>query len=102
MTSADWATIVYSYVFVLIAAGSGLLWLGRKSVNTLTENIIGEIMVKLEPILKIEGDVQLLSARMDAFETHQKEMFALLMVALKLKPKGRATNGRAKKTTSSR
>ena len=95
MTGSDWATIVYSYFFVIVAVLAGIGAVSRHAVRRLAESITDTIMTKLEPLFKLEGEVESLATRMKTLEHRQDETFELV---LKLLPKGKAVAHGTKKT----
>ena len=94
MSGADIANIVYAYTFVGAALGSGILWLARRWVRHLTENIVDQILPMISE-LKTNGGSSL-ADRVNRIETRQEEMFQLLNGVLQLRRK-KATHGTRKK-----
>ena len=76
--NSDTATVVYSYTFVGIALGSGLLWVGKRWVKHLTTAILDQVLEAIKPIQQLERNGgSSLADRVDRIETRQNEMMDL-------------------------
>ena len=101
--SSDTATIVYSYTFVGIALGSGLLWVSKRWVNHLTTAILDQVLDAIKPIQQLERNGgSSLADRVDRIETRQNEMMDLLIERLHLSTRRKATNGSKAKVSKAR
>jgi hypothetical protein len=98
--NSDTATIVYSYTFVAIALGSGLLWLIKRWVKHFSESILEQVLIAVKPIHQLERNGgSSLADRVDRIETRQMEMMDLLLERLQLSTTRKATNGIKKKAS---
>jgi len=98
--SSDTATIVYSYTFVGIALGSGLLWVVKRWVKHFSQSILDEVLEAVKPVHQLERNGgSSLADRVDRIETRQMEMMDLLIERLHLSTTRKATNGSKKKAS---
>ena len=101
--NSDTATVVYSYTFVGIALGSGLLWVSKRWVNHLTTAILDQVLDAIKPIQQLERNGgSSLADRVDRIETRQNEMMDLLVERLQLSTRRKATNGSKAKVSKAR
>ena len=98
--NSDTATIVYSYTFVGIALGSGLLWVVKRWVKHFSQSILDEVLAAVKPVHQLERNGgSSLADRVDRIETRQMEMMDLLIERLQLSTTRKATNGSKKKAS---
>jgi ABC-type phosphate transport system auxiliary subunit len=98
--NSDIATVVYSYTFVGIALGSGLLWVGKRWAKHLTQSVLDQVLEAVKPVHQLERNGgSSLADRVDRIETRQMEMMDLLLERLQLSTTRKASNGNKKKAS---
>jgi hypothetical protein len=99
--NSDTATIVYSYTFVGIALGSGLLWMGKRWAKNFSDSILEQVLEAVKPVHQLERNGgSSLADRVDRIETRQMEMMDLLLERLHLSTTRKASNGAKKKAVN--